>query len=141
MAKRLPDKLFRQIYAQVPRLCVDVVIKDKRGIVLAFRQINPWKNYWHLPGGTVLFGESLAQAAKRIVMQETGLRVKVINPLGYIEFLEEIKMAGRHSVSVALLARPTSGKLRGSWQGENIKFFKKLPKPIVPKHLRLLKTI
>ena len=139
--KKLPIKVFKKIYSRVPRLCVDLVISDRRGILLAFRQIQPWKGLWHLPGGTVFFGESLKQAAKRIAREETGLKIRIIKDLGYIEFLEEIKLANRHSVSIALLCRPLGGQARGSWQGEKIQFFKAMPKPIIPRHRQLLNKL
>lgn len=40
MPKRLPLKEFKAIYAKVPRLCVDVVIKTADGILLTIGSRN-----------------------------------------------------------------------------------------------------
>ncbi len=139
--KRLPEEDFKRIFAQVPRLCVDLVIQTNNGIVLSQREINPWKGYWHLPGGSVFFGESIKVAANRIAKEELGIKVSIKKTLGYIEFLEEIKLVGRHSVSIALLCTTGAKRIRGSWQARNIGFFKKLPSPIIPQHAKAVKFI
>lgn len=138
--KIIPRAVFKKIYSKVPRLCVDLVISDRRGELLGYRLISPWKNLWCLPGGTVLFGESLQEAAVRIAKAETGLKVKVIKYLGYMEFLEEVKLAKRHSVSLAFLCHPVSGRLQDSWQGKRLTFFKRPPAGTVPQHKKLLQS-
>lgn len=70
--KRLPSKEFKYLYGKVPRLCVDVVIQSKDGVVLSKRDIPPAKGMWHIPGGTVLFGESLEKAAKESPKKKPG---------------------------------------------------------------------
>jgi ADP-ribose pyrophosphatase YjhB (NUDIX family) len=72
--KKLPLKEFKYIYQRVPRLCVEVIVKTSKGVLLTLRDIPPFQGYWHLPGGTVLLGESLEAAIKRITNEETGLR-------------------------------------------------------------------
>lgn len=141
MSKRLPEKEFKRIFARVPRLCVDLVIQTPAGVILSKRDIEPWKGYWHLAGGSVYFGESLETAAKRTAKEELGIKISVKKMLGYAEFLEEIKMVGRHSVSVVLLCTTTAKKISGSWQGTEVKFFKTLPKPIIPAHKKILNLI
>ena len=123
----------------MPRLCVDLVIKTDAGVLLSQRDIAPWKGFWHLPGGSVFFGESIDQAAKRIAKAELGISIKIKKTLGYGEFLEEIKLVGRHSVSIALLCTTAAKKIRGSWQAKNVGFFKKIPKPIIPEHAKLIR--
>ena len=134
----LPKKEFKRIFSKVPRLCVDLVIKDKTGIVLVLREIAPWKGLWHVPGGTVYFGESLKQAAVRVAKEETGLKVEVVKPLIATEFLEEIKSANRHTVSVGLLCKIKGGKLKGSFQGETVRIFKTIPKRTIAKHKKII---
>jgi ADP-ribose pyrophosphatase YjhB (NUDIX family) len=119
---------------------VDLVIKHKKGVLMSLRSIEPWKGLWHLPGGTVYFGESLKKAAIRIAKAETGLNIEVKKILGIIELLEEIKLQGRHSVSVGLLCGISGGKLKGSFQGEEIDFFKKIPKNSIPNHKNFIEN-
>ncbi|MBU0975306.1 NUDIX domain-containing protein, partial [Patescibacteria group bacterium] len=75
--KRLPYKTFKYIYRKVPRLCVDVIVKTPRGIILTKRSIPPAKGWWHIPGGTILWGETVEQAVKRVAREEVGVEVKI----------------------------------------------------------------
>jgi hypothetical protein len=83
----LPEEEFRAIYRRVPRLCVEVVIVEpERGVLLTLRDIPPNVGAWHIPGGTVLFGEPLVEAVKRVARDELKLEVEVGELLGYIEY-------------------------------------------------------
>ena len=83
----LPKDEFDRIYARVPRLTVEVVISTpERGVLLSLRDIEPCKGMWHLPGGTVRFGEPLVAAVARVARDELGLTVDVGDMLGYIEY-------------------------------------------------------
>ncbi|MGO9898432.1 MAG: NUDIX hydrolase [Solirubrobacteraceae bacterium] len=83
----LPKAEFDWIFARVPRLTVEVVIAEPgRGVLLSLRGIDPCKGMWHLPGGTVRFGEPAVDAVKRVAHAELGLTVDVGELLGYIEY-------------------------------------------------------
>ncbi len=72
--------------SKVPRLCIDLIVKTKDGILLTKRQIPPYIGYWHTPGGTVLLHEKLESAAERIAQEEIGTKIKIIKLLGTMEF-------------------------------------------------------
>ena len=83
----LPRDEFDRIYSRVPRLTVEVVIASpQQGVLLSLRDIEPCKGMWHLPGGTVRFGEPLVDAVSRVASDELGLTVDVGEMLGYIEY-------------------------------------------------------
>jgi ADP-ribose pyrophosphatase YjhB (NUDIX family) len=83
----LPEDEFRQIFRKVTRMCVEVVVADPAsGVLLALREIPPNVGAWHIPGGTVLWGESVHAAVRRIAREEIGLDVEVGELLGYIEY-------------------------------------------------------
>jgi ADP-ribose pyrophosphatase YjhB (NUDIX family) len=135
--KRLSSEEFKDIYGKVPRLCVDVVIQSKDGVVLSKRDIPPAKGMWHIPGGTVFFGESLEKAAHRIAKEETGLTIKVVKMLSYLEYSPVY--AFNHSVSLEFLCSVVSGKLRGCFQAKELKFFKVIPENTIPEQEKFLK--
>lgn len=82
----LPQAEFEAIYAKVPRLTVEVVITSTEGVLLTRRQSGPCQGLWHIPGGTVRYGEPLAEAVQRVAQAELGLKVNVGQLLGYIEY-------------------------------------------------------
>ncbi len=117
-------------------MCVDVVIKAEEGIVLSKREIEPDRGKWHIPGGTVLFGEKVGDAAKRVALEETGLTIDITDSIGILEY-GEIANHG-HAISIVYLARPVKGKLRGSSQGRTVRYFKNAPKNMIKLHRELL---
>jgi ADP-ribose pyrophosphatase YjhB (NUDIX family) len=128
---------FIQIYSKVPRLCVDLVIKGREGILLTYRKIDP-KNVWHFPGGTVYYRESLINAAKRVAKQELGLDIKIIKEIGTIDFATN-KETFSHAVSVVFLAKITSGSIILDDQASDFGFFKKIPEQMYLPHGKFLK--
>lgn len=139
MIKRLSSEEFYSIYTRVPRICVDLVIKSSEGILLSLRAIEPCIGEWHLPGGTIYFGESIENAAKRIALAETGLNIQLIKQLAAIEFLETESKRDMYAISIAILAEPISGELKHDFQASDIRFFKKLPENVILEHGKFLK--
>ena len=133
---RLPYEEFMSIYHKVPRAAVDVVIQTEKGIILTKRSIPPFKGMWHVPGGTILFKEPIEHAISRIAMDELGVKVKVIKPLGAIEYFND---DGRHTISNVFLAEITEGEPRGSEQGEEFDFFKEIPDNCIPEQRDFLR--
>ena len=82
----LTEQEFREIYARVPRLTVEVVVQGPRGILLTKRTQGPCSGLWHIPGGTVRFGEPLVTAVRRVASTELGLEIEAGPLLGYIEY-------------------------------------------------------
>lgn len=83
----LSQEEFDDIYSKVPRLTVEIIIKNPTNeIYLTKRAINPCKGQWHLPGGTVRFGEPLIDAVQRVAGRELGITVRSQKQVGYIEY-------------------------------------------------------
>lgn len=138
MPKPLPERLYRQTYSRVPRLCVDIIIKVGDGIVLVKRDIPPRKGYWHLPGETVRLGESLREAAERAALDETGLKVRIERQLRVIEYSR--RSAFGQTVAIAYSAVRLSGRLRGNEYGRDVRVFHKLPAKLIPEQKKLLQS-
>jgi 8-oxo-dGTP pyrophosphatase MutT (NUDIX family) len=106
----LPKAEYDWIYSRVPRLCVEVVIAEpQRGVLLMLRDIPPNVGAWHIPGGTVLFGESLSEAVKRVARDELGLAVQVGELLGFIEYPSHYTNGLDCPVGLAFASAPIGG--------------------------------
>ncbi|NMB83739.1 NUDIX hydrolase [Candidatus Roizmanbacteria bacterium] len=129
MTKPFSYDEFREIYSKVPRLTVEVIIKTDKGIILTLRKLDSWKGQWHIPGGTVLYKETLERAAARIAEEELGVKIAINKQLGHIYYPSEEKERGfGWSIGIAFLCTIVSGTPRGSDQGEKIGAFEVLPK-------------
>lgn len=107
------DSRLTREYPRQPIACVGAVVRIPDGIVLVRRGRAPSMGEWTLPGGAVELGESLEQALRREIREETGLDVAV-GPL--IEVFERIvpDPDGRirfHYVVVDFVCRVTGGTL------------------------------
>lgn len=131
--KKLPFKKFQRIFSQVPRSTIDLIIKTPEGILLGKREIEPCLGQWHYPGGTILLGEKINETIKRVAFEETGLKLKVVKMLGVMEFLPTGNWG--HIVSHVYLTEPISGILRGSFQANDMQYFKKPPANTVKEHV------
>lgn len=129
---RLSPRDFKDIYSKVPRLCAEVIIRSEKGVLLTYRSISPYKNLWHVPGGTVLYKESMETAVKRIAREELGIEVEIMHLVGVNEYPSEEKDRGfGWPMGVNYLCRIISGLPRGSKQANEVKFFQELPINIV----------
>jgi len=128
--QKLPFEEFKKIYSKVPRLCIDLVINSDDGFLLTLRSIDPGKGQWHLPGGTLLLGESIEEAIARISMEETGLEVGDPEQIGILEFNEK-ENPFFHTISLVFEVDIMSGTPRGSEQGLEFQFFEEPPENMI----------
>ncbi|MEM4662808.1 MAG: 8-oxo-dGTP diphosphatase [Candidatus Diapherotrites archaeon] len=82
---------------------------------------------WNMPGGKVKAGETFVEAAKREVLEETGIKVRKLSKIGKLNFFFESSKEPVWIVHV-FLAKDFSGKEKPNEEGE-LKWFdtKELP--------------
>ncbi len=68
-----------------PEICVGGIARQGDALLLIERGRGAAVGEWSIPGGRVEFGESLAEAARREVAEETGLDVNVGHVVGWVE--------------------------------------------------------
>jgi ADP-ribose pyrophosphatase YjhB (NUDIX family) len=129
---------FKKIYSKVPRLSVDVIVKGRHGIALTLRSILPYRNYWHIPGSTVLYGESAMQTARRVARDELNVSICAPNLVGYIEYNEEPHRSFGRSLSLVFLAELKSGVLAPDGDASQTALFSRLPTNIIPVQRKFL---
>lgn len=123
----LSQEEFDVIYKKVPRLTVEIIVQSKNGVYLTKRDIEPCKSMWHLPGGTVRFGEKLTEAVERIAKRELGIKVKSSKLLGYIEYPSHYLNELDSPVGIAFLVEDYNGDIKVNEEAKDSGWYKKLP--------------
>jgi ADP-ribose pyrophosphatase YjhB (NUDIX family) len=57
----------------IPRIGVSACVWRDGKVLLVERGKEPWKGKWSLPGGSLEFGETVREAARRELAEETGI--------------------------------------------------------------------
>jgi len=101
-------------YPKRPLIGVGAILLRRDRILMAQRGKEPLKGWWSLPGGALETGESLADAVRREVREETGLEIQ---PVGVLEIFERIMrdrngVTEYHYVLIDYVCRVTGGALR-----------------------------
>ncbi len=75
-------------YPERPMIGVGVVVLRARETLLVQRSKPPRQGQWSLPGGLQELGETVFEAARREVLEETGLVVRVLGLIDVIDLIE-----------------------------------------------------
>lgn len=104
-----------------PRLTVDAIIVRDEKILLIKRGHEPYRGYWALPGGFVEWGETVEEALKREVLEETGLDVEIKKLVGV--YSEPDRDPRGHSISIAYTCESTEGMERYGDDACDVRWF------------------
>lgn len=101
-----------------------IVIRED-SVLLVERGREPQKGFWSLPGGVVETGETLADAVRREVREETGL---LVEPVAVVEIFERIlrDAEGRveyHYVLVDYVCTVAGGRLAPADDASRVGWF------------------
>src|ERR1700733_11014875 len=101
-------------YPDRPILGVGALILRGDSILLVERGKEPLKGYWSLPGGVVEVGETLEEAIRREVREETHLEIEIAQVL---EIFERIMRDGEglpeyHYVLIDYLCYANAGEAK-----------------------------
>ena len=92
-----------------PLLATDAVVIDPRGrLLLIKRKFPPFQGMYALPGGFVDVGETLEEACRRELLEETGVKAGRLQLVGV--YSDPKRDPRRHAVSVVYLTRVRSSK-------------------------------
>lgn len=93
-----------------PQLAASASIFRDGRLLLIRRAREPGRGRWSLPGGRVEFGESLEQAIRREVAEETGLAIDIVGFAGIRQVLPR-DVHGGHYVVLSFAARWRGGEV------------------------------
>jgi ADP-ribose pyrophosphatase YjhB (NUDIX family) len=126
----LTPEEFHKIYSKVPRLTVEVLLKGPEGVYLTLRDIEPCKGQWHLPGGTVYYGEYILDTVKRVAKREIGIEVKVAKNVGYIEYVGHFSVGLDHPFGMVFEVTEYTGEVQPNKEAAQGQWFKTVPENI-----------
>lgn len=95
-----------------PKIIAGVILKKDKKFLLVKEVLEDGKEYWIVPGGKVEFGESLVNAAKREIKEETNLRPKKLKLLNFKEAIHTKN--NYHTIIFFFLGEEIVGKLKPS---------------------------
>jgi 8-oxo-dGTP diphosphatase len=112
-------------YPQRPRVSAHVTVIRDDQVLLVKRGFEPYKGMWAPPGGGVELGETVYEAGKREVLEETSIEVE-IKDIQEIE--DHIVRDARgqievHTVIIRLLARYIRGTPEGGDDAVEARWF------------------
>lgn len=128
----LTKEEFDSIYSRVPRLNVEVIVKTDKGVALTLRKIEPCAGLWHIPGGTVYYGEALEESVKRVAKKEIGISVKAMKMLGILEYPEHVKSGYGDPRGIGFLVTEYEGEFEIDDEADEVEFFSQVPEHIHP---------
>src|SRR6185436_17401129 len=101
---------------QTPLLTVDVIVEIGTPVRVVLVQRRHPPHGWAIPGGFVDIGETLAQAARRELLEETALEVELTELLGC--YSNPARDARGHIVSVVFVGRARGEPRAGDDAGD-----------------------
>jgi ADP-ribose pyrophosphatase YjhB (NUDIX family) len=102
-------------YPAVPLVGVGAIVFRQGRVLLVRRAKDPRRGEWSLPGGLQKLGETVAEAARREVFEETALRVRILDLVDVVDLIERDEGDGRvryHYTLVDLVACWQGGEIR-----------------------------
>lgn len=134
----LSQKEFDAIYAKVPRLTVEVILKNDAGAIFMTKRAMSTGitaacyGKWCLPSGTVQFGETLQQAVARVARREVGAHVKKAELRGYIDYPSHFEHGMDCVVGIVFEVLDYSRTIRINAEASDSGWFTVLPKAAHP---------
>lgn len=94
----------------LPIVGVGVAVVDEGHLLLVQRGRDPGRGLWAVPGGKVRLGEPMKTAARREVLEETGLEVEIGEAVWVGEYIEE----EHHIVLIDFAGTVVGGELQAA---------------------------
>lgn len=138
----MPDPEYERIWGKGPHVAVDIVVLDKlnRKIVLIRRKDN---NMWALPGGFIEPNETINQAARRELREETNLHAYWPDYKPEISFVVDnpLRDPRSHIISfVYTLEKSSYEKLKSGDDAKEARWFDwlEMPQEIFADHRKII---
>lgn len=111
-----------------PAVAVAVCILQDEQILLVHRGMEPMRGYWAMPAGFMEYDEDPQAAARREVLEETGLDVRIDRLLDVFHTPSD---GGLANIVITYAASITGGTLRAQDDADDVRWFSKTNVPPV----------
>ncbi len=108
---------------KLPKVIVAGLIEKDGKVLLAKEVLENKQEYWLVPGGHVEFGESMVDAVKREIKEETNLDVEIVKLLDFKEVI--VTKHDYHTVIFFFLVRALNESMKLPKEILEAKFFAK----------------
>jgi ADP-ribose pyrophosphatase YjhB (NUDIX family) len=109
-----------------PKVAVVIFIVQDERVLLVQRAVDPMKGYWAMPAGFVEAGEDPQAAARREVLEETSLTVRIGRLLDVFYTAGD---GGLADIVIAYAASVENGQLRADDDAEAVGWFSRTNLP------------
>jgi NAD+ diphosphatase len=108
-----------------PRLTLNVILENEAGEVLFIKRKNePHKGNWNTPGGFLEVGETGEEAARREVLEETGLTVTDLHYFNSYADVYEYQGIPISTLAIAYVGKVLNADFVAGDDAEEVRFIK-----------------
>ncbi len=109
------------VFYQNSKPCASVLVLDQNKLLLVKRAVEPFKDYWDIPGGFLEAGEHPKTGAIREAQEETGLLVELVDDFGV--FMGAYSGTDDHTLNFCYAAKVTGGEPRAASDVSQLQWF------------------
>ncbi len=131
-----------RLYPDRPVAGVGAVVWREGQVLLVRRANPPRRGQWSLPGGAQEIGETVFEAARREVLEETGITIEVLGLVDVVDSIhrDEDRKVRYHYTLVDVFARASAGDAAAAGDAAEAAWFElgRLP-PLWPETERVIR--
>jgi ADP-ribose pyrophosphatase YjhB (NUDIX family) len=120
--------------------CAGVLVVSDGVVLLGRRRFAPYRGWWDIPGGFMHPGEEPEEAARREILEETGLEVRLERLLGIWMDRYGSGPDAAHTMNFYYIGTPIGGRLVPRDDVSALEWFgpEEIPRRIAFSHARLV---